>query len=587
MKYKSFTIKNYKGIGTVNIDFTDNAILTLVGLNESGKTTILEAIHLFYRYISGVNLTKAEITNFRPKSGEFSDDIIIQSVLELDSEDKKTLVSLIPCGKGKSLKIPDTFTCIIKFKFELSEYKTSASEFIFSVTGAPKNFNEQQCILEAKKLIPEILFYEDFIFDIPEKIKFYISEEEPDTKDDRNTAWQLVLDDIIRETDSNLNIQKHIVEWSGDDENKVVNRITRMDSILNTKITSAWQALFTQNNKKLNFKEICISHTSNGLHAFSFDVKTDDGDTFPINERSKGCKWFFSFLLFTELRKNRSKNILFLLDEPASNLHSSAQVKILKAIESLSDKSMVIYSTHSHHLINPKWLKGAYVIINDALSEAALSGDVVKEQKTSITAEKYFKYVGTGKGIDRISYYQPILDALDYRPSTLEPVPDIVLVEGKSDFLTFKYFDEVIFKNKKILHFYPGAGAGKLGDIIRLYVAWGKNFIVLLDGDNAGERAKSRYINDIGLFIQDKIYTLKDISGKVQKLEDLIEISDKDTILKSLGTNSIPSTQAKKNKTMLTQSINLLLKDKKAINISQTTKDNFSLVFRFLGELKH
>lgn len=460
MKYKSFTIINYKGIGTVNIDFMDNAILTLVGLNESGKTTILEAINLFYRVVRGDELTSKEITSFRPKSGEFTGDITIKAELELDDADKEYLSSHIPKGRSQKLQIPVFFEYTIIFVFNVSAYKETKFSHNFAIKGAQKKFDTESILPEIKSRVPEILFYEDFIFDIPDKIEFSpptpITRSTPTIRapsnnkvdmrsDEKNDAWQLVLDDIIRATGPDLNIQEHIVDWDDDDGDMVANRITRMDTVFNNTITTAWQALFSQNNKKLNFKEICISHSSNGLDSFSFQVKTDDGDIFPINERSKGCKWFFSFLLFTELRKNRSKNILFLLDEPASNLHSSAQVKILTAIETLSDKAMVVYSTHSHHLINPKWLKGAYVIINDALSEAALSGDVVTEQKTSITAQKYFKYVGTGLGDDKVSYYQPILDALDYRPSSLEPVPDIVLVEGKSDFLTFKYFDEVIF----------------------------------------------------------------------------------------------------------------------------------------------
>lgn len=113
-------------------------------------------------------------------------------------------------------------------------------------------------------------------------------------------------------------------------------------------------------------------------------------------------------------------------------------------------------------------------------------------------------------------------------------------------------------------------------------MAWGKNFIVLLDGDNAGEKAKKRYIDEIGLFIQDKIYTLKDISGQAQKLEDLIESADKNAILKSLNANYSEYMPAKNVKTMLTQSVNLLLADQKTLDISQTTKDNFNLVFEFI-----
>ncbi len=47
MEYKSFHIKNFKGISDQTINLNKRPagrVVTLVGLNESGKTTVLEAI---------------------------------------------------------------------------------------------------------------------------------------------------------------------------------------------------------------------------------------------------------------------------------------------------------------------------------------------------------------------------------------------------------------------------------------------------------------------------------------------------------------------------------------------------------------
>lgn len=49
-KIKSFYIENFKGIEATNIsisDRIDTPIITLIGLNESGKTTVLEALSHF------------------------------------------------------------------------------------------------------------------------------------------------------------------------------------------------------------------------------------------------------------------------------------------------------------------------------------------------------------------------------------------------------------------------------------------------------------------------------------------------------------------------------------------------------------
>ena len=50
MKYKSFRIKNFKGIKDTTVVLQGVAgagVFAFVGLNESGKTTVLEAIHSF------------------------------------------------------------------------------------------------------------------------------------------------------------------------------------------------------------------------------------------------------------------------------------------------------------------------------------------------------------------------------------------------------------------------------------------------------------------------------------------------------------------------------------------------------------
>ncbi len=592
MKYKNFKIENFKGIESVNIDLSNNRILSLVGLNESGKTTILEAIDLFYKMIKGTTPPSEDLNYYRPKGIDFTGSIMIESSLIFEDDDvakiQKFWKSL---EKKKKLDIPKEFSYTYKFSYKLHTYQDTNKSCGFHAheNGSKKtifytdNDAWQKTINFIKEeLVPEILFYEDFIFDIPDKIKFKVAAPS-DQAEKKNVEWQLVLNDIIKSVNNDLDFQQHVVDIWHSDNNTATNRLSKMEGALNSKITNAWKALFQKDNKKLNFKEIKIKVDpidSTQIH-FSFEVKTDENKVFPINERSKGCKWFFSFLLFTEFRKNRTNNILFLMDEPASNLHSSAQAKILDAIKGLSDKSMVIYSTHSHHLINPEWLSGAYVVINDVLSEKALIGDISFDENVKITAKKYFQYVGTGEGSDKISYFQPILDALDYKPSAVEPIPDIVILEGKYDWYGYKYFSEVILKNKYKFNLYPGGGKDKLYEIIRIYLSWGRKFIVLLDGD--GVSTQKNYITEFGDIVKDKIFTIKDITGTDADFESLIENSDKIIIHDEVyGKGTYSKLQIKKQKTNLNSAINKLLLDKKNVKISKITENNFVNVFKFI-----
>lgn len=600
MNYQSFNIKSFRGISEVSIDLSHGRILSLVGLNESGKSTILTAIDLFYKVIKGKNLTQTELNSFRPKGIDFTGDIQISGKIAFDREDITKLIAFWTTkNMSYSLDFPRTFSYTIRFTYKLHKYESTTlidTLDIKSTTDRSNLFDldkpkwDELVVYIKSNLIPEILFYEDFIFEIPERITF--PKSGTPTVDPKNMEWQKVLNDILISVHPDLtSFQEHIVNIWDSDNDTASNRIAQMEKVLNDKITSGWKALFKQKGKKsssqrLNFKEIILSCVPDATNLFvSFKVRTGTNKEFLINERSKGCKWFFSFLIFTEFRKKRSRNILFLLDEPASNLHSSAQLKILEAISDLGDESMIIYSTHSHHLINPKWLAGAYVVINDVISDARLEGDMTSDDGAKITAEKYFTYVGKGRGNVKMSYFQPILDRLDYTPSTIEPIPNIVITEGKYDWYAFNYFLEIILKKSGEIRFYPGAGRDQLWEIIRLYLSWGKKFLVILDGDLPGVKSKQSYINEFNDFIKDKIFTLKDILGTALETEDLIESKDKKNLCDSaFGRGVYASIQDDPDrlKSTLNFAINQLLVKGEEVEVSDKTKNTFQLIFKFL-----
>ncbi|MCE9501810.1 MAG: AAA family ATPase, partial [Leptospira sp.] len=98
MKFTKFVIKNFKGIEniTFNLDKSPEAnIYTLVGLNESGKTTILEAINLFNpsdKGLSALDIPGSTIKDFNilipiSKRDNYNDKISIEVTLKLENDD--------------------------------------------------------------------------------------------------------------------------------------------------------------------------------------------------------------------------------------------------------------------------------------------------------------------------------------------------------------------------------------------------------------------------------------------------------------------------------------------------------------------
>ena len=141
---------------------------------------------------------------------------------------------------------------------------------------------------------------------------------------------------------------------------------------------------------------------------------------------------------------------------------------------------------------------------NKYLEEKLEAPESNSPKKTNILIEPYRDFVM--KHPHNTAYFQPILDVLDYTPSNLENLPNCVFLEGKNDYYTLAYFKEVIFNNKYELNLAPSTGSGNLDALISLYIGWGKEFIILLDSDKAGNIQKTRYIENFGIIVEKRIF---------------------------------------------------------------------------------
>ena len=121
-------------------------------------------------------------------------------------------------------------------------------------------------------------------------------------------------------------------------------------------------------------------------------------------------------------------------------------------------------------------------------------------------------------------------------------------------------------------------------------MSWGTNFVLVLDGDKPGEDSKERYINEFDGFVNKKIFTLKDVFKVAKVTEDIIDDSDKKVLVDTaFGEGSFDHIKGNANqvKTKLNFAIMQLLINKKEAQVSQTTKDNFKTLFKFLQDVRN
>ncbi len=554
MKYIKFTISSYKGIPKIELELNKKPspkIFTLVGLNESGKTSILEAIYLFQ---NGILREDAHTLISKSRQHAFDGVISVEAELELDDgeiegiqdylrEEYKFDVETL----SKSIRITREY----KFKKSVPVADDNWTETCWDldIEGTPKRgkkpkelykwdedvWNEVVEIIE-NEYLPKILYYQDFLFKFPEKIHLEPFENEGAEQEE----YRNVIQDILDSIKDGLTIEEDLLERMRKKEERshkeaLTQLLSKMSSKLNEEILKEWDEIFGGTQRK----EVDISYGSeednNGKERYFVELKIKQGsDNYSINDRSLGFRWFFSFLIFTAFRKSRSSDpgeTLFLLDEPASNLHQRSQQKLLQSLERIVSDCKLIYSTHSHHLINPKWLAGAYIVRNKAIDYDNPEGADTTE--TDINAILYKNFVANHP--NEQDHFKPILDALEYTPSNLEVLPETIFTEGKNDYYIFKYMLNVILEGKSDLNFYPGAGVDKYDYKFRLYLAWNKNFVALFDSDTGGKKARSKYVRDIGPDIQIRIFTFEDINQRWKDLEteDLFTETEKIKVIQS------------------------------------------------------
>ncbi len=634
MRYLQFDIRNFKGIEHVSLDLSKaprSRVHTLIGLNESGKTTILEAINRFaYRedlgVLSGPGYTQQDVHELIPisKRANFNGSISIVAIVELDETDKQQIKAILRRDHNIVLTsmLPSSFPISQSHNFKSSRFESvSPMTWNLEPTGrtptAPVSHkldgDDWQKLAEVtKSFLPRLMYFPNFLFEFPDKI--YLQNAPADQQ--KHAFYQTVLQDVLDAIGDKTNIAQHIIARAKStkefDKKILDSMLLKMGAHITKTVFSAWDKIFKQPagtkeivvtlgkdilpNKMAKRKKTAASGNASvkdtgskekeagkdiaaAKEAYFLQLRLKEGNIYyEISERSLGFRWFFTYLLLTQYRGFRTggpRNVVFLLDEPASNLHPSAQGQLLDSFRSLPEGCHIIYTTHSHHLIKPEWLESAFVVKNVGL-DYSKEVDQYTSRRTEITVQRYREFAAQHPS--QTTYFQPVLDVLDYAPNRLELVPDAVMVEGKNDFFVLRYMGTRL-AGVPDLHFMPGAGAGSLDTLIRLYAGWGRNFVILLDSDAEGVKQYQRYELVFGTLVTGRVFTLADINPiwKGRGMERMFTEPEQLAIQRA----GYPDT-TEFNKTHFARALQELSITKRPIQLSSTTEISFAHLFQSL-----
>ncbi|CVI64196.1 MULTISPECIES: AAA family ATPase [Agrobacterium] len=564
---KRFVIKNFKGIqeAHLNIDARKKAdVVTLIGLNESGKTTVLEALSHFStgdRTIAdlvGAQKTLEHLLSLIPidQRAAFTGSVSVQADFEFASGEFEKYLKKVGSELEMDLALTrsiDAFTVRKEYKFKDSSFSNTTNywtgiEFKYKEIGKKKKFTQTsggsrdvvwlRVVDVIEKDLYEILYFPTFIVDMPSRI--YISEHLNETQ--INLYYRTVIGDVIASLGGGLNLDKHVIErinsyrdvknltWAQEfltsPERKTVDAVfQKAQQAVSREVIGSWEKVLKNHVKSRSVKvEWGLDPAKDNAPFVSFAI-TDGHSEFSIHERSLGFRWFFSYLLFTSFRSKSGKKTLFLFDEPAANLHAKAQTQLLDSIARIVEGgNKVIYSTHSPHLINPAWLSDAVIVENKAVDlEAGDDIFLMDVKPTDIKATGYGKFVSEYPA--KQTYFQPVWEKLLYETPPLIGSGPFLCVEGISDFHFLSYIKKELLPEVDI-SIVPGVGAGGFSATLPSLYGMGAKFVLLLDDDDKGRSEKERYISE-GIIAKDYVYTLRDVSTSKggMKLENLLEPS--------------------------------------------------------------
>ena len=402
IKLKRVVINKYKSIQKAQTINIDPAITTIVGMNESGKTSFLTALAKTNYFIADKDFEFDIIEDYpRRELIDFQSSDEDCEIVKCDYEISSELLKLIEAEIGKGVftvkefshshyykKKATTFSGISanqkKFlELKVQDYtltndtketiiKCNSLNEVAAITAVEGDLDLPAFKADIKKIIdggfdpawvnllesyitrkwikakmPKFWYFDDY-YPLRGKINInkLISQPPASEKDKTSKALfelaRIKPEEILNSTENEYEKYIALLEASS---NKITDEIFKY-----------WS---TNQNLDIEFK---IQNTTNpqGQPEKTLDIRVKNQRhkiTLPLDRRSKGFNWFFSFIIwFSKIQADKSSDYILLLDEPGLNLHASAQADLLRFIEDLSKKYQIVYTTHSPFMVESNHL---------------------------------------------------------------------------------------------------------------------------------------------------------------------------------------------------------------------------------------
>jgi hypothetical protein len=262
-------------------------------------------------------------------------------------------------------------------------------------------------------------------------------------------------------------------------------KIENVNNSLTHNFHDFWQQSIGRNNKIHIQFELDHYNASYGEKAgkpyLEFWIK-DEGERLYPKQRSRGVRWFLSFYMELKASANiNEKQLVLLVDEPGVSLHARAQEDVLKVFEDIKDKILVIYTTHSPHLVEINKLHRVLAVQRDDLDSLRSTTRILDPLRLS------------GASPDTLTPLQSILGNPMAGEGFSEKRVNLVVNDTGSYYLLNAIILLMGFKGKICV--IPSTSVSSIPLLCNLLMGWGMDFAVLLF-ENDDEIAIEELLNN-------------------------------------------------------------------------------------------
>ena len=397
MKLKKLKIKNFRSYkDEVEVEFGN--LTAFVGKNDIGKSTILEALDIFFNEGKGVvKLDKDDIN--KQAVAEDDSEIVISVCFEelpasivIDSTNETTLQAEYLLNSNSQLEI-------------IKKYPNAGKEKVFVKANHPTNSNCNDLLQKKNTELQKIIRENSIVCSDQTKnavmrtaiwnhysTDLQLSEIETDvTKGDTKSIWEklqtyLPLYSLFQSDRKNSDGDSEVQDPLKEAVKQILNDTAlkaKFEEIA-TEVKTKLQDVATRTLEKVREMNPEIANTLNPVIPTTESKWVDVfkgvsivGDEYiPINKRGSGVKRLILLNFFraeAERRRQETKvpSVIYAIEEPETSQHTEHQKKMIQAFLTLSETSntQVLITTHSATLVKELQFEHLRLIKSDTTSK--------------------------------------------------------------------------------------------------------------------------------------------------------------------------------------------------------------------------